>query len=242
MCHRHPDAKIRHGSHRIASKPYPNHRAGSDTAFQGIGRTKPLIEAPKGGTNILFGIGSLTNGNQPPRSLGEVDAGATSMRTMFGFSAGMARASPTVRARIRTTTRTPRIRPSTDAGQPVSEPLGNGRCGGTFLTPGRRAPSPRPACCIQHVDRRTHLTRCRVTPCAPWKFSFTTCRTGKYMRFRRRRSEARAALRSPLDRQLIQHYVREPVNLSRHSMFQPFPYAIENCGLEEYQISNRTLL
>jgi hypothetical protein len=34
-------------------------------AFQGVGGPKPLIEAPKGGTNIVTGIGLYTNGINP---------------------------------------------------------------------------------------------------------------------------------------------------------------------------------
>jgi hypothetical protein len=37
----------------------------STPAFQGVGSPKPVIEAPKGGTNILFGIGFYTNGINP---------------------------------------------------------------------------------------------------------------------------------------------------------------------------------
>jgi sugar lactone lactonase YvrE len=37
----------------------------STPAFQGVGWPKPLIEAPKGGTNILIGIGLYTNGINP---------------------------------------------------------------------------------------------------------------------------------------------------------------------------------
>ena len=35
------------------------------TAFQGVGPPKPMIEAPKGGTNIVIGIGLYTNGINP---------------------------------------------------------------------------------------------------------------------------------------------------------------------------------
>jgi len=34
-------------------------------AFQGVGNPKPMIEAPKGGTNIMIGIGVYTNGINP---------------------------------------------------------------------------------------------------------------------------------------------------------------------------------
>src|SRR6185369_14160870 len=37
----------------------------STAAFQGVGGPKPMIEAPKGGTNILIGIGIYPNGVNP---------------------------------------------------------------------------------------------------------------------------------------------------------------------------------
>src|SRR5260370_365504 len=39
--------------------------ADSTPAFQGVGSPKPLLEAPKGGTNIVTGIGLYTNGINP---------------------------------------------------------------------------------------------------------------------------------------------------------------------------------
>jgi hypothetical protein len=48
-------------------------------AFQGVGGPRPLIEAPKGGTNILFGIGLYTNGINPRAVAVKWMAGADSM-------------------------------------------------------------------------------------------------------------------------------------------------------------------
>ena len=48
-------------------------------AFQGIGPPKPMIEAPKGGTNIVIGIGLYTNGINPRAVAAKWMAGANSM-------------------------------------------------------------------------------------------------------------------------------------------------------------------
>jgi hypothetical protein len=48
-------------------------------AFQGIGPPKPMIEAPKGGTNIVIGIGLYTNGVNPRAVAAKWMAGAASM-------------------------------------------------------------------------------------------------------------------------------------------------------------------
>jgi sugar lactone lactonase YvrE len=48
-------------------------------AFQGIGPPKPMIEAPKGGTNVVIGIGLYTNGINPRAVAAKWMAGANSM-------------------------------------------------------------------------------------------------------------------------------------------------------------------
>ena len=48
----------------------------STPAFQGVGSPKPLIEAPKGGANILIGIGLYTNGINPRAVAAKWMAGA----------------------------------------------------------------------------------------------------------------------------------------------------------------------
>lgn len=57
-------------------------------AFQGVGGPKPLIEAPKGGTNILTGIGLYTNGINPRAVAAKWMAGATSMLNDVRFLGG----------------------------------------------------------------------------------------------------------------------------------------------------------
>lgn len=57
-------------------------------AFQGVGNPKPMIEAPKGGTNILIGFGVYTNGINP-RAVGvKWMAGANSMINDVRFLGG----------------------------------------------------------------------------------------------------------------------------------------------------------
>ena len=63
-------------------------------AFQGLGGPKPLIEAPKGGTNILFGIGLYTNGINPRAVAVKWMAGATSMINDVRFLGGHGTSKP----------------------------------------------------------------------------------------------------------------------------------------------------
>ena len=62
--------------------------------FQGVGGPKPLIEAPKGGTNILFGIGLYTNGINPRAVAVKWKAGATSMMNDVRFLGGHGTSKP----------------------------------------------------------------------------------------------------------------------------------------------------
>ncbi len=48
-------------------------------AFQGVGPPKPMIEAPKGGTNVMIGLGVYTNGINPRAMAVKWMAGADSM-------------------------------------------------------------------------------------------------------------------------------------------------------------------
>ncbi len=57
-------------------------------AFQGVGGPKPLIEAPKGGTNIMIGIGLYTNGINPRAVAAKWMAGADSMMNDVRFLGG----------------------------------------------------------------------------------------------------------------------------------------------------------
>lgn len=57
-------------------------------AFQGVGTPKPMIEAPKGGTNVMIGVGVYTNGVNP-RAVGvKWMAGARSMMNDVRFLGG----------------------------------------------------------------------------------------------------------------------------------------------------------
>jgi len=60
----------------------------STSAFQGVGAPKPLIEAPKGGTNILIGIGLYTNGINPRAVAAKWMAGSDSMMNDVRFLGG----------------------------------------------------------------------------------------------------------------------------------------------------------
>jgi hypothetical protein len=57
-------------------------------AFQGVGSPKPVIEAPKGGTNILCGIGIYTNGINPRAVAVKWMSGATSLMNDVRFLGG----------------------------------------------------------------------------------------------------------------------------------------------------------
>lgn len=60
----------------------------STPAFQGVGNAKPMIEAPKGGTNIIIGIGVYPNGINPRALAIKWMAGADSMLNDVRFLGG----------------------------------------------------------------------------------------------------------------------------------------------------------
>jgi sugar lactone lactonase YvrE len=60
----------------------------STPAFQGVGAPKALIEAPRGGTNIVIGIGLYTNGQNPRAVAAKWMAGARSMMNDVRFLGG----------------------------------------------------------------------------------------------------------------------------------------------------------
>jgi sugar lactone lactonase YvrE len=57
-------------------------------AFQGVGGPKPMIEAPKGGTNVMIGIGLYTNGINPRAVAAKWMAGANSLMNDVRFLGG----------------------------------------------------------------------------------------------------------------------------------------------------------
>jgi sugar lactone lactonase YvrE len=57
-------------------------------AFQGMGSPKPMIEAPKGGTNVVIGLGLYTNGINPRAVAAKWMAGADSMMNDVRFLGG----------------------------------------------------------------------------------------------------------------------------------------------------------
>ena len=57
-------------------------------AFQGAGPPRPMIEAPKGGTNVVIGIGLYTNGINPRAMAAKWMAGAHSMMNDVRFLGG----------------------------------------------------------------------------------------------------------------------------------------------------------
>ena len=63
-------------------------------AFQGVGTPKPLIEAPKGGTNIITGIGLYTNGINPRATALKWMAGKDSMVQDVRFLGGHGTVDP----------------------------------------------------------------------------------------------------------------------------------------------------
>ncbi len=60
----------------------------STPAYQGVGAPKPLIEAPKGGTNIVIGIGLYTSGINPRAVAAKWMAGGKSMMNDVRFLGG----------------------------------------------------------------------------------------------------------------------------------------------------------
>jgi sugar lactone lactonase YvrE len=57
-------------------------------AFQGIGTPRPMVEAPKGGTNVIIGLGLYTNGVNPRAVAARWMAGADSMMNDVRFLGG----------------------------------------------------------------------------------------------------------------------------------------------------------
>ena len=60
----------------------------STPAFQGVGSPKPMIETPKGGTNLVIGIGLYTSGSNPRAVSAKWMAGAGSMMNDVRFLGG----------------------------------------------------------------------------------------------------------------------------------------------------------
>ncbi len=63
-------------------------------AFQGVSGPKPLVEAPKGGTTIVIGVGLYTNGINPRAVAAKWMAGAQSMMNDVRFLGGHGTAGP----------------------------------------------------------------------------------------------------------------------------------------------------
>ena len=68
--------------------------ADATPGFQGVGSPKPLLEAPKGGTNIVTGIGLYTNGNNPRAVAAKWMAGKDSMMNDVRFLGGHGTVEP----------------------------------------------------------------------------------------------------------------------------------------------------
>jgi sugar lactone lactonase YvrE len=68
--------------------------ADSTPAFQGVGSPKPLLEAPKGGANIVVGIGLYTNGINPRAVAAKWMAGKDSMMNDVRFLGGHGTVDP----------------------------------------------------------------------------------------------------------------------------------------------------
>jgi hypothetical protein len=72
--------------------------ADSTPAFQGVGSPKPLLETPKGGTNIVTGIGLYTNGINPRVVAAKWMAGSDSMMNDVRFLGGHGTVDPNATA------------------------------------------------------------------------------------------------------------------------------------------------
>jgi hypothetical protein len=72
--------------------------ADSTPAFQGVGSPKPLLETPKGGTNIVAGIGLYTNGINPRAVAAKWMAGSDSMMNDVRFLGGHGTVDPNATA------------------------------------------------------------------------------------------------------------------------------------------------
>lgn len=68
--------------------------ADATPAFQGVGNPKPLLESPKGGANIVTGVGLYTNGINPRAVAAKWMAGAESMMNDVRFLGGHGTVEP----------------------------------------------------------------------------------------------------------------------------------------------------
>ena len=68
--------------------------ADSTPAFQGVGSSKPLLETPQGGTNIVTGIGLYTNGINPRAVAAKWMAGRDSLMNDVRFLGGHGTVDP----------------------------------------------------------------------------------------------------------------------------------------------------
>jgi len=68
--------------------------ADSTPAFQGVGSPKPLLETPKGGTNIVIGIGLYTNGINPRAVAAKWMSGSNSLMNDVRFLGGHGTVEP----------------------------------------------------------------------------------------------------------------------------------------------------
>ena len=72
--------------------------ADSTPAFQGVGSPRPLLETPKGGTNIVTGVGLYTNGINPRAVAAKWMAGSDSMMNDVRFLGGHGTIDPNATA------------------------------------------------------------------------------------------------------------------------------------------------
>ncbi len=216
----------------------------STPAFQGVGSPKPLIEAPKGGTNILIGIGLYTNGINPRAVAAKWMAGTNSMINDVRFLGGHGttkldggRDNPY----NNTHTADPDLNRRWDGQYPSLWVTDGG--GGTFFdiwtpstfaqagmlisntaTPGRdlsvveRAPRPPRGA----TARRLQLADLRAAN-----------RGGA------RRGRLRAAARN---RWLQQHHAGQLPHLSRDQLVSAVPLGRQSLALEEHPVPQRALL
>ncbi len=97
-------------------------------AYQGIGAPKALLEAPKGGSNIVIGIGLYTGGNNRRAVAALWKAGANSMMNDVRFLGGHGTPLPDgSRQRPYNESHNADPDPEPPLGQPVSQPLGHRR-------------------------------------------------------------------------------------------------------------------
>jgi len=136
--------------------------------------------------------------------------------------------------------RGPRLQPP--LGQPVSESLGNGRWRGTFFDIWTPSTFAQAGMLVSNTTTEGRIYEMSSEHHVRHEIQLHEVSNWQYMRFRRRRSVAKAALRSPLRSSAHPTLRSRTYSSIASSACFSLPVCDRNCGLEKYQVSKRAHL